>query len=668
MLFVTAVAASLHGQGIDFNAANAAEQIRWGVLGYHRGLFNEAIVSFEKALSLDSANALARMWLGRALYSAGYLPEALQQWGQLASAGMATELLRDQLEALRNRTGIGPQIAPPTQYVPSVSLDGNSPGGHSFGRPTAVRPLPDGTFLVVAFGSNEVLHYDANMRLIAVFNGGVVGFDRPYDALDAGDGTFFISEYGANRVVKLNSRGERVATFGEKLSAPPSGRAPGAARASLLGPQYLAADGRGYLWVTDWGNARAVKFDLDGRYVLSIEGLGGPSGIAAREGRVFVSERDRRRVSVFDLNGNWLSSLGDGIVQAPEGLSFAADGRLLVADGGVLRAADVEQDAWSVVETLSGVARRVILATEGVNGDILASDFDGSKVVMLAPAASLYTGLWVRIERVNAVSFPEVFLEVSVEDRAGRPVVGLRIDNLIVTEDRVSVGRTEMAPLPAGLDVALLVERSPATDAQGDSVAQEAEDLWSLVTPSGRIAAVSAGAQAVRETDYGETRLRFRRAAQRAVASAEWQLDAGVRLAADGLITQSLGARRAIVFFTGGGTGKAPWRSYSLTELAAYLRVNEIPFFPVVFGEKSLDEDLAFLAAETGGRGFNAATPGGMADIVAAMRARVSSRYLVHYASPSRSDFGQRYIPLEVEASVQRKSGRDEAGYFGPSR
>ena len=48
----------------------------------------------------------------------------------------------------------------------------------------------------------------------------------------------------------------------------------------LLGPQYLAADDRGFIYVSDWGNQRVAKYDPQGNYVLSFEGLSGPSGIA----------------------------------------------------------------------------------------------------------------------------------------------------------------------------------------------------------------------------------------------------------------------------------------------------------------------------------------------------------------------------------------------------
>ena len=66
---------------------------------------------------------------------------------------------------------------------------------------------------------------------------------------------------------------------------------PGGADGKLVGPQYLALDGKGYLWVTDWGNSRVVRYDLDGKFIQAIAGIDGPTGIAVHEDRLYVSER-----------------------------------------------------------------------------------------------------------------------------------------------------------------------------------------------------------------------------------------------------------------------------------------------------------------------------------------------------------------------------------------
>jgi DNA-binding beta-propeller fold protein YncE len=141
---------------------------------------------------------------------------------------------------------------------------------------------------------------------------------------------------------------------------------------------------------------------------------------------------------------------------------------------------------------------------------------------------------------------------------------------------------------------------------------------------------------------------------------------AAVRMAGDELLTSVSGARRAIVFFTTGALGGTPFTPYSLTELAAYLRNNSIALYPVVFGSAEPSEELGYLATETGGRLFSAFGPGGMKDVAREMAARLIPTYAIRYNSPTPAHFGDAYIPLEVEVTVQKTSGRDESGYYAP--
>jgi hypothetical protein len=50
------------------------------------------------------------------------------------------------------------------------------------------------------------------------------------------------------------------------------------------------------------------------------------------------------------------------------------------------------------------------------------------------------------------------------------------------------------------------------------------------------------------------------------------------------------------------------------------------------------------------------------------LRTRETARYTIRYASSSDAEFGQRYLPVEVEVTLQKTSGRDECGYYAPSR
>jgi len=657
-LLLAALPCLLAAQTVDLDAAKAEENLRFGVQAFHRGYYNDAVVSLEKALSYKPSYDEARLWLGRTLLKSGYEQEALRSWDQLVSAGRATPLLREQMQILRLQSGVGRDVSTQRVYAVSGEVSGTVAGGAAFKRPSAVRALPDGTFLVAAFGTGEILHFDVNSRHLQSMRGGLDGLDRPFDVAMLPDGRFLVSEYGGDRIALCAPNGDKIRTIGKR------GRGDG----MLLGPQYLALDGRGYFYVTDYGNNRVSKFDTDGNWVLSIPGIGGPTGIAANGDEVFVSERSAARVDVFDASGNPLRTLGEGVLKAPEGLSLTADGSLLVCDQNQVKECDLLRESWSVRGDASANSRRLVHAELNPNGELLAADFDMNRILVMSDVSALYAGLSVRIDRADSSKFPDMTVAMTVEDRLGRPISGLTIDNFIVTESRYSVGTTEMLQSNTQiqtLDAVVVVERSPAMDRLRSDTEAVLGEIWTLLSGKGRMKVVSAGERPVREADFGGARLTTANAAFQAAASSRWRPDLAIRMAGDELNTSSRSARKAVILLTTGNVGADAFKTYSVMELGRFLRNNGIAFYPVFF-EMKANADLAWLCGETGGIQLPYLAPAGMKELVDGAMKRTVAQYLLKYTSPSEADYGYRLIPLEVEVTVQKRSGRDEGGYFAP--
>jgi hypothetical protein len=376
-----------------------------------------------------------------------------------------------------------------------------------------------------------------------------------------------------------------------------------------------------------------------------------------------------KQIFIYDLSGNPLGSLGDGVLTGPEGVSFTPDGMLMVADANSVRKCDVENEIWATLGDLSGHTKRLIQQSATPNGQILGADFDTSKIVLITDTTSLYAGLFVHVDRINSAKFPEIYADISVETRLGRPVVGLDIDNFIITEKHISVGQTFMALANKDVrsaDVSLIIEGSLGFESSQSDIRQVVSDLYDLATKDGRIEAISAGETPEKEASFGETRLRFIASSLQGKLSVQWKLGAAVRMAGDDLLTSVTGAKRAIVLLTTGASNGAVYAPYSLTELAAYLRNNSVAFYPIVFGSKEPGEELGYLASESGGKVFEAFAPGGIRDVMREINARVIPTYTIRYNSPTPPRFGDAYIPFEVEVTTQKTSGRDESGYYAP--
>ena len=109
------------------------------------------------------------------------------------------------------------------------------------------------------------------------------------------------------------------------------------------GAQGLAFDGDGGLWIADTDRHRIVHVDSDGNVVKEVGDRGAfpglfktPSGIAVRDGKVYVADTHNHRIAVHDGNtGDFLYQWGmhsvvpregEGRIHYPESIAVSPDG------------------------------------------------------------------------------------------------------------------------------------------------------------------------------------------------------------------------------------------------------------------------------------------------------------------------------------------------------
>ena len=652
-------------QTVDLDGLQADEYFRWGVVAFHSGLYSNSIESFEKALSYKPDRHAVRVWLGRALYRSGLEEQALNEWRFLRQKGFSSPLISKYLEIVGYRRSLSAELPTAERFVIYNQIDSEDDNYFEFKRPTSVRARRDGSFYMTSYGMNEVLLIDANSRVTGVIKGDFLGFQRPFDILIHPDGFLFVSEYGGNRISKCTMDGRRISTFGEK------GTGPG----DLLGPQFLASDDKGYLYVTDFGNRRVSKFDTDGEFILSFggpsagyPGLSGPTGIAVSGDTVFVADRWRREIVLFDTNGNYLGRLlGSDALGAPEGLTFRDNHNLLIADTTRILEYDLVTETLSERGEVASAPRRLMNVTIDANGNLITADFDNNRILFLTDMETLHTGFFIQVDRIVTEQFPEIRLVLSVTDPVGHPVVGLGEQNFTLSEYGRPVEGLELHVSPTSdqtTEIILLVEKSGEAALKGEELVAAVDTLHNLFHGKTRIKLVSAGRDAAIEAPYDETRLKLLEAIRRPGFTADWRLDTGIRFAASELLgTQG---KRVIVFLTQGGIGKNPYGNYSAMELAQYMNTNGIRFLAVNMGSGGIHPDIDFLAQATGGSAVYYYAPEGVNILIRDIDRLIPPRYILSYRSTSDSDFGRRYIQLEVSTTLQTKSGYDESGYFAP--
>jgi hypothetical protein len=304
------------------------------------------------------------------------------------------------------------------------------------------------------------------------------------------------------------------------------------------------------------------------------------------------------------------------------------------------------------------------------NGSVLAANFAAGEVSILTRFDDLASGLFVQIERIYADRFPQVTLEVRVEDRLRRPIVGLESLNFLISEGgRVADEQTFLVPAYRinRADISVLFERSALTTGLRDDFAAALRDISSALGTQGQIVSVvSAGEQPQRERHQNALEAAARGNSIR--YSSRWRFDQGLRLAATDLLPGE--KRRSVVYVGSGNPGALAFEQYSLSEMAAYLANNGIVFNAVLVGGMSLgeqpSEEIRYLCRETGGAALPLYRPEGIKEMIEGIAFVPNGLYFLSYKSALPTDFGRAWLPVETEVYLMERSGRDTSGYFPP--
>jgi len=184
----------------------------------------------------------------------------------------------------------------------------------------------DGTLLVLQRQPGRLLRVDPDGTRAVVAQ----DLQRPLDLARGPEGELYVSESWARRVLRLDAEGEVQDILGERL---------------LLRPAGLAVRGE-LLFVADRGRHRVEVFDLDGEHRFGFGGHGTGEGelIEPRDvdvdaaGRIFVTDFGNSRVQVFDAEGRYLRAWGDwgpfpGLFTGPTGIVVRGE-EVHVADRG----------------------------------------------------------------------------------------------------------------------------------------------------------------------------------------------------------------------------------------------------------------------------------------------------------------------------------------------
>lgn len=643
----------------------AAQEFRRGVQSYYRGTFNDAVMQFEKALGYMPNDSLILEWLGKSYYHSGMEGTAVKSWSKAVQNGYGGLLLKNKIEIVQDRRTGAFRSDFNARYTEAGAFSGSYGDGMVFSGPVSVLPENDGTVWVLAYGSNELVKLNINGTVVSRVTGPMNGFDRPMDLIRLEDGTMLVTESAGNRLCVLDKKGKFIKYIGKK------GRAVG----NLVGPQYAAHDSRQNIYVSDYGNRRIAVFDRDGKGLFcfgaardDFAGLKGPTGIAVAGENVYVADNIFGGIYEFDLAGNFQRILvPEKTFQHPESIRVWND-YLVVCDSN--RVFSVDSGSGSVFENISAgnAPARLTCAVPDVNGNVVVSDVISNEVYVMSKMQELVGGLFVQIEKVNASKFPEVFVDVRVENRYRSAVVGLGENNFYITEQKRPVNKLKYlgsSSYSQFSDITLLIDRSRRSSEFGEQINAAVREIAASMKNRGTLKIVSASKiPALEYSGKPSGALKFDVAALKNPVSDEIPLDLALRLAANDLVNAE--HKRAVVIISAGKVSLNAFEKYSLSETAAFLNNNHISVASVLLTQNACDEELDYIVSNTPGKEYYIFRPEGLSGIVGDLVDIPSGLYTFSYTSVLSTNFGEKYLPVEVEAYLLNRSGRDECGYFAP--
>lgn len=648
--------------------ALAAQEFRRGVQAYYRGAFNESLMQFEKAIGYLPSDNLILDWMGKAYYFSGMGGTALQQWTRAAENGYGGLLLQNKIEIVSERRVFVPGDAKQEKYTEAGSFSGFYNGTLLFSQPVSALANPDGTFWVLSYGTNELLLFNVNGFVIDRIPGPINGFDRPLDIIRLASGDLLVSEFAGDRLALLDSRGKFKKYFGSK------GRGAG----QMVGPQYIAQDVRENVFVSDYGNRRVDVFDKDGEPLFSFgeangsfEGLKGPTGIAVIGNAVYIADDIDGCIYEFDISGNFRRNVVEkGAFSKPEALKVWND-YIVVCDTNKIFSIDVRSGAIFENMTSGNAPSRLTSAVPDVNENVIVTDMKSNEVYVMAKMQEVVGGLFVQIEKVYSENFPEVTLEIKVENRYSGPLVGLRENNFYITEEKRPVSNLRFNGAGADLDFAditILIDRSASSRNFNVSGGVEncVREIARAMNGKGVLKIVSAGSiPALEYSGVPEGAVNFSESALKTPISDVVPFDLALRLCANGLINAE--KKRAIIVIGSGKITQDAFSNYLLSETAAYLKNNSIPCYYVEgFAMGKIDEEIEYIVKNTCGKDYHIWREEGLSEIINDIVSLPNGYYSFTYTSALGANFGEKYLPVEAETYLLNRSGRDETGYFAP--
>lgn len=186
------------------------------------------------------------------------------------------------------------------------------PEGWLFGEATAIEVNSKGHIFVFNRGDHKLLEFDPKGNFIKEIGAGTATFANPHGLKIDAEDNLWTTDIENQIIIKFNPEGRVLMVLGRKGIA---GEFMGKWDYTTFDkPTDVAVSQTGDIFVADgYGNSRVVKFNSKGELIKTWGSKGEdigqfkiPHTITVHDGKVYVGDRENKRIQIFDTDGNFV--------------------------------------------------------------------------------------------------------------------------------------------------------------------------------------------------------------------------------------------------------------------------------------------------------------------------------------------------------------------------
>lgn len=640
----------------------AKDYFRKGEHYFNRYRYLAAVEFFRNAVSAYPDYNTAREYLARSYKYAGFTDEALKEWESLSNINTENVYIRNKIDTIRFRSARGSLVADFSRLVLSEEYVSGLLKRFRFPAPVDIAIDRDKNLYVTSFSSGKVSKFDPNGRGLTTFSptlsSKIYGIDSYRDSLAVTDfkhNTVYILDHNFNVKKKFGGTGSGEGYF--------------------HGPEGVAIDRKGNVYVVDTGNHRVQKFDDGGNFILKFgrygeyEGhLDNPTDVCVHENRVYVTDTGNNRIVCFDDSGNFLKNIKQRNLSQPRGISVFKN-TLLVSDetrGLLFYDLHTGKASWfrSWESGKKGFARLFSTSSDR-DGLLYCLDHLYEKVFVFSPPEITYTNLDVEVTSIETRDYPTVAVYMNIRGRGGEPVYALKRENFRITEDNAVVTRINvdyMRNRYPSVSMVLCVDRSPANKGFHGELPWVSEFILRKMRRNDKIKVLNFNRDFWTGNPFDWSRRRTLKALRERRYGQGQDIGAVLYNAISDLLPSL--SRRAVVLLTPGSVGQDSFTRYSSKYIIEYARSHYIPVHIITFNPA--DEELERIAGETGGKLYRASNAAGLNSIYDEIKRSEEYRYVLLYHSYKMPTFKGWWTDLKINIDYKGQRGYEWGGYFVP--